>query len=406
MRLLVIAKKIGLSGGTEQNTRDVLRHLALDGNEIFYIYGYKGRDDVHDMYTFCKKIYFLPDVFSYRGQNGVSELLTEIKSMSPDLIYISDIQNYKFLEALNGMAPVVAYEHYAGLFCPRSSRIYFFSKVNCKYGYGIRCYLHGCFLSKQIKEKGATIWDFLSHCARREAEYRKMRRIIVSSNFMKEQFMKRGFPEKQLCVLPPYVEPPVSKVSDSVNNGTPKVVFVGRVDRYKGVDYLVKAMKHITEDALLVIVGDGDYLSAVSKLVSKLGLQKRVQFLGWKSREDLAKIYGDAAVVVVPSIWNEPFGLVGIEAMANRKPVVAFNVGGISDWLVDGFNGTLAQSKSVKHLGEAINIILLNSDLARQYGDNGFSLYEKKFSKEIYFRRLLEIFNEAGGVFVDEITSS
>ncbi len=87
----------------------------------------------------------------------------------------------------------------------------------------------------------------------------------------------------------------------------------------------------------------------------------------------------------------EPFGKVGVESMANGRPVVAFDVGGISDWLIDGFNGYLVPSRDISLLSQKIGNLLSNQELLNKFGFNGRKHVEDKFSTDIHIQDLFRI---------------
>ena len=106
-------------------------------------------------------------------------------------------------------------------------------------------------------------------------------------------------------------------------------------------------------------------------------------------------MYQKASVVVVPSIYPEPFGLVGLEAMAHSRPVVAFRVGGISSWLKDGKNGFLAKPADFVSLGEKIDLLLRDRKLAKKMGAFGHQLLTKEYDPEKHLARLVETYESA-----------
>jgi len=97
-----------------------------------------------------------------------------------------------------------------------------------------------------------------------------------------------------------------------------RVVFAGRVVAPKGVDVLIRAARDV--DGEFVVCGDGWRLEAMRRLAGRLGVAERVRFTGWLDAARLAEELAGASVVAVPSLWPEPFGLVGIEAHAGRTP--------------------------------------------------------------------------------------
>jgi glycosyltransferase involved in cell wall biosynthesis len=127
-------------------------------------------------------------------------------------------------------------------------------------------------------------------------------------------------------------------------------------------------------------------------LAVKLGVGRRVRFLGWLDERSLDKAYGDASIVVMPSIWPEPFGKVGIDALARGRPVIAFDVGGISDWLRDGWNGFLIPPGDEACLAKRIERLLLDPSLASEFGANGKTQVTREFSPQKHLNQLLKIF--------------
>ena len=90
-----------------------------------------------------------------------------------------------------------------------------------------------------------------------------------------------------------------------------------------------------------MILGDGNHRAECEKLSARLGLQNKVRFAGFVPQHELAGYYREATLAVMSSLWPEPFGATGLEAMRCGLPVVAFDAGGIREWLIDGVNGYL-----------------------------------------------------------------
>jgi glycosyltransferase involved in cell wall biosynthesis len=121
-----------------------------------------------------------------------------------------------------------------------------------------------------------------------------------------------------------------------------RLLYVGRLDATKGVDTLVRALAHLPAEATLECYGRGGASDRerLTALAASLGVDDRVVF-GSLERSELSAKYQSADVVVFPSEWDEPFGLVPVEAMASGTPVVATGVGGSREFLRDGFNCVL-----------------------------------------------------------------
>lgn len=158
------------------------------------------------------------------------------------------------------------------------------------------------------------------------------------------------------------------------------VIFVGRLDKEKGIDYLVRAAKDINGE--VYILGGGDYDKELKKITKDLKL-KNVKFLGYFGKEylkELRQFYRKANVVVVPSTVKEALGLVILEAMAAQTPVVASNIGGIPNIVKDGKTGFLVRPRNPKDIAEKVNKILNNEKLEKAIGERCRRLIEEKFT--------------------------
>jgi glycosyltransferase involved in cell wall biosynthesis len=172
-----------------------------------------------------------------------------------------------------------------------------------------------------------------------------------------------------------------------------RVVFAGRVVTPKGVGVLIRAAREV--DGEFVICGDGWRLQQMRRLAQRLGVEQRVRFTGWLDADDLARELAEASVVALPSVWPEPFGLVGIEAFAAGRPVVASQTGGIEDWLQHGVNGLAVEPGDAGSLARALNELL--ADPARQdaMGAAGKRLAQERFSRARHLGALLDAYEDA-----------
>lgn len=158
----------------------------------------------------------------------------------------------------------------------------------------------------------------------------------------------------------------------------PTLLFCGRLIQRKGIDVLLNAMPAILKEkkVKLVITGEGDRKAEWQQLTTELNLDEHVEFAGFVSNERLAELYHECTVYVHPAIFDdkgdtEGLGVVLIEALASKKPVIASAVGGIIDVIRDEETGLLVPEKNPAALTDAILRILLNPDLAQQLGEQG-----------------------------------
>jgi len=183
------------------------------------------------------------------------------------------------------------------------------------------------------------------------------------------------------------------------------VLFVGRKCYEKGPQVLIEALPEIVKHnpkALAVLIGpdyhfrssSSTYTEFLRDRVKKLKVGDHVVLKGFVP-EDVLRCYHNAAdVFVCPSVWQEPLGLVILEALAHEKPVVATNVGGIPEIISNLYNGLLVPPNNSKELANAIILLLNDDELRRRLGRNGRKVVERKFSFEVICRQCLNIYDQ------------
>jgi phosphatidylinositol alpha-mannosyltransferase len=165
--------------------------------------------------------------------------------------------------------------------------------------------------------------------------------------------------------------PPIEEFIDGKLN----ILFIGRMEKRKGLDYLLEAYKRVKPeipDSRLIVVGPGIRLrNKYEKRVRRSGL-KDVVFVGYVSYRDLPRYYKTADIVCCPAIGWESFGIVLIEAMAVGKPIVASNIEGYASVMSDGVEGLLVPPKNAEKLAEALISLMSDESLRQQLGANGW----------------------------------
>jgi glycosyltransferase involved in cell wall biosynthesis len=193
------------------------------------------------------------------------------------------------------------------------------------------------------------------------------------------------------AIVPLFSTVPVARGSG--HEGRRRVVFAGRLVKPKGVEVLLRAARDV--DAEFVICGDGRQLDALHALASRLGVQERISFSGWLGPEQLARELAEASVVAVPSLWPEPFGLVGIEAFAAGRPVVASATGGVEDWLDDGRTGLCVPAGDSRALAGALSELLADPERQRAMGAAGRITVSERFTEAHHVAGLLAAYETA-----------
>jgi glycosyltransferase involved in cell wall biosynthesis len=213
---------------------------------------------------------------------------------------------------------------------------------------------------------------------------KKSNAVIAASLYYAETSVYLRNYLAKIFIISPGVDLPGSESVSVVK--TNDILYVGRIEKnsdLKGIRYLLEAIsiiKNIIPDVSLRLVGIGDRVDYFKKYSDILKISDNVQFVGLKTGSDLAKEYQKSKVLVLPSINAESFGMVLIEAMAYKLPVIGSNIGGIPYVIKDGENGFLVQPRNADFLGKKILEILQNENLATVLGTKGYMDVLKNFT--------------------------
>jgi len=222
--------------------------------------------------------------------------------------------------------------------------------------------------------------------------------LVVASDHMKHEYIRNGAEPSRVVVNPLFTPCEVNEAtqSPSVKYGS-DVLFVGRMTHLKGGDMLLKAVavaeRKLGRGLTLTMAGDGPQRPQWEQRASRLGVKTR--FVGWVSSGQLEHLYRDASLLAIPSLWPEPFGLIGLEAGRFGVPAVAFDVGGISQWLHDGVNGVLVRGSHPHHyqgMGQVLAEVLSQPEqlVILRRGARQFAL---QMSVDAHLDRLEHIFS-------------
>ena len=168
----------------------------------------------------------------------------------------------------------------------------------------------------------------------------------------------------------------------ALRNDMPAVLFVGRLVYYKGVEFLIRAMTGVR--AQLWIIGSGPLELSLRDLAVKLGIQDRVHFLGEVSSAELVCRYHACDLFVLPSVANsEMFGMVQLEAMACRKPVISTKLPTGVSWVnQQGVTGLLVPPGDVRSLAQAIRTLIESASMRQEMGEAGRARVEARFTSD------------------------
>ncbi len=290
----------------------------------------------------------------------------------PEVVHLNQLEDPDVLAYLRQQAAVVVSAH--GYLACASGVHYFRAGEGCRRAHGPGCVgnllLRGC----------AHRWNVTSYPADLRRAGRELQVLheadaaIAYSHAMDAHLSAAGVERRRVV---PYF-PTLEAAGGAGGERRRRILFAGRLVPSKGGETLLRAIANL--DAELVVCGEGVQAPKLRALAGRLGITRRVDFRGWLGPEELAREFAQAAVVAVPSLWPEPFGLVGIEGFAAGRPAVGSATGGIPEWLEHGVSGLTVPAGRVGPLADALGGLLDDEPRRRTMGEAGRQTVATRYS--------------------------
>ena len=241
-----------------------------------------------------------------------------VARFAPDVVHVHNVTNPAVLEWAAGRPGTLLTVQDHRFFCPTRGKWTLSGEV-CRRPM-MRELCASCF------EDQAYFREVHALTERRLAAARRLP-VTVLSRYMREELVAAGVPPRQVHVVPPFVHGLDPGASAS---GSPCVLFVGRLVEAKGAHDAVEAWRRSGVDLPLVLAGTGPLRAELAAQGDDDG--PGLEVLGWVERDRLSAVYRRARALLLPSRWQEPFGIVGLEALSFGVPVVAWESGGVGEW--------------------------------------------------------------------------
>ena len=355
MRVAVVTQSRDRVGGVEAYLQAVLPHLADRHHVAFW----SASDAISDRGA----IVMPPGVAAERFEPVGEAAAGQLRAWRPDVVFAHGLADPAVESAVLDVAPAVVVQHTYHGTCISSTKTMTWPVVSaCSRAFGLGCLAH-YFPRRCGGSSPLTMMNLYREQSTRLETLRRVAAVVTLSNHMAVEVRRNGVPADRVHVVHPFVDLSDAQPAPCRLGGTIRLLFLGRLEPMKGVRQLLHALgpvaARLDRSVSLVVAGDGAEREALERLAAaRMASDARVQvrFTGWQAGAARAALLREADALMVPSVWPEPFGLVGLEAAAAGVPAHPIASGGIVEWLTDGVNGCLAPADGARPdaLAEAI----------------------------------------------------
>jgi glycosyltransferase involved in cell wall biosynthesis len=370
MRIAVVTQFIHDAGGVEAYLRSVLPALSSAGHDIAVWHEFA--------VPYGSSTYARPDVScrllnSARAETSVAD----IRAWKPDVLFLNGLSEPSLEMRLTEQTRTVTFLHAYHGTCISGGKTHMFpTPVVCDRPLGA-----GCLTRYYPRRCGGwnprvMIEAYAKQKVRRQLLHRSAF-VATFSEYMRREAISNGVDQARAVHLPAFstaatTMSAVSPIRSSADDRPLHVGFIGRMERLKGAHLLVEALAILDRDLRsrmqVTFAGDGRERTTLEQAARRIS-GVSISFPGWISACERERLLSSIDLLVVPSIWPEPLGLVGIEAASAGVPAIAFDVGGISDWLKDHVTGRLLPSPpSGKTLARALADAVQDREQLRVWG--------------------------------------
>jgi len=395
MKILFVNDFLEVKGGAEVYIHTLAKALKENGIEIitfttkpstqFKIPSYIKKAYFTQTYKLDTKDFALSRLWNIHAKRKIKEI---IKKERPHLIHFHNV--------LARLSPSVIYEaqkhvpvlitiHDTRFDCATFMKLHTKKQQICDHNFGFKCLTSGCIDMKLF------IYQFLRNFLFRKS-IKKADILISPSTFVKKVLERMK--NKKVIVITNCIDIKLFESTKNNVEGNNRILFVGRIEKYKGLQYLLTAIKKVTfyyPQVKLIVAGEGNDEHLMKKITKELDIEKNVKFLGKVDHDKLISLYKQVDIVCIPSLAdNSP--LTVYEGMGAGKIVIASKVGGIPDLIEHNITGFLFTPKEPKLLSDIIIRVLSNKDLMKKIRENAKTKARRDFDIEPHINKILSIY--------------
>ncbi len=310
-------------------------------------------------------------------QTGVPFLKKQIKDAleanNYEVIHFHNMSLIGIMALSYGKAVKLYTTHEHWLVCPMH--------VLWKYDLEV-CQQKDCLKCQIVGKRPPQLWRYTGLL---EKSLRHVDCFISPSRFTLNKHLEDGL-DIPITHIPYFLPAPETKnPTGEKKSERPFFLFVGRLERIKGLQNVIPIFKELLEYDLL-IAGDGEYKNELTHLA---GVSANIKFLGRLSQTDLQNLYRRAVSIIVPSICYETFGIIIIEAFSMKTPAIVNNLGALPEVIEDSGGGFIYNTST--ELIDAIEKLAQNPTLRAKLGEKGYTAFLKYWNTEAHFEKYFEL---------------
>lgn len=402
MNILIINDNVNINGGAERVIFNLVKFLKKDSHRVTLLGFTKGNpDDVIDkssinlqesrlaLVRLMERIFISPRLYFQ-----ISEI---VKKVNPDLIdiHLTDKYPLTVLLATRGF-PSIRTIHDFGILCLGKTGISSDGQRLCLNGISLQCLIN----------KSASLKQFLALYITQKIyavmEKKQINVFNTSNKIIYKNLIKRKY--NNVYLLQDTINigsiENTSKNNQYVNRKLKKFIdicYIGSLGEHKGVEFLIKSLPIVkkTIPVRLKIISKDKNISSMKRLSRQLNIREDVRFLTNISYKASLNELKKSTLLVLPSTCMENSPLVILEAMALGIPVVASDIGGIPDLVIDGKTGYLFKPRNVQNLADKILKLVKTPELAKKMGNYAKEIYNRKYQPKNHYYKLMNIYKFA-----------
>lgn len=402
MKILLVNKFHYLKGGSERYYFELANLLSEQGHEVAFFSTLSNKNIKTKKIEYIVKSVdtssnvkskFIDIIYSKKNRSEIKKAISEFK---PDIIHLNNfhrqLSSSIIFEAKKHNIPLIYTAHDFVTVCPASAMLRNDKICElCKNDKYFNCIKKKCIKKSALKSIAAF---FEIKFYKLFNVYNMIDVIISPSKFVKNKLLEFGIKTNKIEVVPNFV-------SDSFSKNLPKIksekdfFYYGRLSKEKGIVNLIEAFIKSNVEEKLYIAGSGPEEDNIKKMIYSKSLKEKIVLLGFLTQEEIKKYINNVKAVIVPSIWYENCPYTILETLSLGKPVLASNIGGIPELIVQEHNGLLYDYNNINKLKDAIILTSKDKNLRETISVNNINDFNNKYSSDIYYKKIIEIYKSA-----------